>query len=395
MIQNILKKISLCLFAFVTPLFLFGQAVNTGNVTNQGGGVELNIILLIVAVFLLLPIYITGKSFILLVSHYVKKDKTKSDAVKKTGVLIFLLCGTQLLQAQSTATGISFGPNNWETSILLTVIVIETLLIILFSWLINLFIKLSSDTNITTVVETPVIEKKPVNWFKNIWEKMNRFKPIEEEASIDTGHSYDGIRELDNVTPPWFITAFAITIVIAMIYLYTHHISKSAPLQAEEYNIEMQNAALEKAKFLSSQTSNVDENTVKLLGASEISAGKALFSQKCTPCHGPQGGSKPGGVGPNLTDEYWIHGGSLSNIFTSIKYGWTEKGMIAWKDQLTPEQIAQLANFVKSIRGSNPPGAKDPQGEFYKEESVVKPDSTIKDTTNKNLTAPKSVKLKK
>ncbi|MCX6190593.1 MAG: c-type cytochrome, partial [Bacteroidetes bacterium] len=158
------------------------------------------------------------------------------------------------------------------------------------------------------------------------------------------------------------------------------HVSKSAPLQSEEYKIEMAQAEQDKAKYMATQTNNVDENTVTMLSASEIEMGKKTFSEKCIACHGANGGSMPGGVGPNLTDNYWIHGGGIKDIFKSIKYGWVEKGMISWKDQLSSTQIAQLASFIRSINGSKPANAKDPQGELYSE-VITATDTTTKDTT--------------
>jgi cytochrome c oxidase cbb3-type subunit 3 len=198
---------------------------------------------------------------------------------------------------------------------------------------------------------------------------------------MDTGHNYDGIRELNNVTPPWFITAFIFSILFGIGYLYVYYVAKSAPLQIEEFNMAMKKAEDEKAQYLAIQGNNVDETTVTMLGAADIASGRSTFQAKCTVCHGAAGGSMPGGVGPNLTDEYWIHGGAISSIFKTIKYGWPEKGMISWKDQLSPMQMAQLASYIKSLRGSKPTGAKEPQGDLYIEEGV-KSDSLQTDSLN-------------
>jgi cytochrome c oxidase cbb3-type subunit 3 len=108
----------------------------------------------------------------------------------------------------------------------------------------------------------------------------------------------------------------------------------------------------------------VDENSVKLLtAADDLAAGKTVFLTTCFACHGRSG---EGGVGPNLTDEYWLHGGSIQEVFKTIKYGWPDKGMKSWKDDYSPVQIAQIASFVKSLAGTNPANAKPPQGTLFK-----------------------------
>jgi cytochrome c oxidase cbb3-type subunit 3 len=131
-------------------------------------------------------------------------------------------------------------------------------------------------------------------------------------------------------------------------------------MQEEEYAIEMKQAAAERNAYLSKSANNIDENSVKASKeASVISAGSAIFQKNCVVCHGDKG---QGMVGPNLTDEYWLHGGTINNIFKTIKYGVPEKGMITWEKTLMPKQISEVANYILSLRGSNPPGAKAPQG---------------------------------
>ena len=122
-----------------------------------------------------------------------------------------------------------------------------------------------------------------------------------------------------------------------------------------------------------------------MLGDQDIQAGKVLFVSKCAVCHAEHGGSSPTGVGPNLADDHWIHGGSISDVFKSIKYGWPEKGMISWKDQFTPNQMAQLASFIKSIRGSNPAGAKEAQGNLYTEGASMTATATTTDSLQKTM----------
>jgi cytochrome c oxidase cbb3-type subunit 3 len=219
-----------------------------------------------------------------------------------------------------------------------------------------------------------------INW-KKLWDKMNQFKPLDHEASIDTGHSYDGIHELDNITPPWFKVGFILSIFFAFGYMYRYHVAKSAPMQVEEYAIEMADAKLRQEEYLKNQKDNVDENTVVMLNADGISSGAVLYKNNCIACHGAQG---QGGVGPNLTDEYWIHEGGIKDIFKTLKYGWQEKGMKSWKDDFSPVQMAQLSSFVISLKGTKPPTPKEPQGDLYKEVAdltvvkVIAIDSTVK-----------------
>lgn len=198
--------------------------------------------------------------------------------------------------------------------------------------------------------------------FAEWWAKVNKLRPVEQEADLDMGHDYDGIRELDNKLPPWWKYGFYATMVFAVIYLWRYHVSHSAPLPAEEYAISVQQAAAEKEAYLKLAANNVDENTVKLLTApADLEAGKAVFQSVCFACHGKNG---EGGVGPNLTDNYWLHGGTLQDVFKTIKYGWPDKGMKSWKDDYSPAQIAQIASYVKSLAGTNPPNPKAPQGEL-------------------------------
>ena len=190
--------------------------------------------------------------------------------------------------------------------------------------------------------------------------KLLSLKPMSEEHTIILQDEYDGIRELDNPTPAWFMYLFYGTIIFAVCYLLIYHVFNAAPLQYEEYKIEMAQAAKEKAAFLAKSADNVDENTVKLTTTPEVLAsGQAIFSQRCAPCHGDHA---QGVVGPNLTDDYWLHGNKINDIFKTIKYGVQSKGMPTWESQLTPKQISDVANYIKSLHGSNPANPKEPQG---------------------------------
>jgi cytochrome c oxidase cbb3-type subunit III len=213
---------------------------------------------------------------------------------------------------------------------------------------------------------------------KTIFDKLNDRVEIEQEESIMLDHDYDGIKELDNNLPPWWKYGFYLTILIAVIYLVNYHITKTAPLQAEEYKISVKKAEAEVAEFLKNSANNVDENTVKMLSAeADLAAGKDIFINACAACHGKFG---EGTVGPNLTDDYWLHGGGLKDIFKTIKYGWPDKGMKSWKDDYSPIQIAQITSYIRSLKGTNPPKPKDKQGDLYVEQAVSDSVSVKQDT---------------
>jgi len=191
--------------------------------------------------------------------------------------------------------------------------------------------------------------------------KLLSLRPLSEEKELIMHHEFDGIQELDNPTPAWFMVLFYSTIVIAFGYFMVYHVFNIGQLQDEEYKTEMAIATKEKAAFLAKSANNIDENSVKLsTDATVISDGRAIFTASCSPCHGAAG---QGVVGPNLTDDYWLHGGSINNVFKTIKYGVTAKGMPNWDKQFSPKQLSDVANYVKSLKGTNPPNAKEAQGE--------------------------------
>jgi cytochrome c oxidase cbb3-type subunit 3 len=194
----------------------------------------------------------------------------------------------------------------------------------------------------------------------NIWSKLMGLRPISEEKDLMMDHDFDGILELDNPTPAWFMGLFYATITFAVVYLLNYHVFEWSPLQDEEYAIEMKAADVEKAAFLAKSGNLIDENSVKLsTDPGELAAGKAIYLQNCVACHGTLG---EGSIGPNLTDDSWIHGGTVNAIFKTLKYGVPEKGMIAWEKILSPKQTSDLSNYILSLQGSNPPNPKAPEG---------------------------------
>jgi len=210
----------------------------------------------------------------------------------------------------------------------------------------------------------------------SLWKKFVGRASVKEETDLLLDHNYDGIQELDNKLPPWWLGMFYASLIFAPIYMYIYHGSDLGLSSAEEYELEMETAKEDIATFLSTQADQIDENTVVLLtDESDISAGEAIYSLQCVVCHLALG---EGGVGPNFTDEYWIHGGDIKDLFRTIKYGVPEKGMISWSAQLRPSEMQQVASFILTFQGTDPPNQKDPEGELWTAPAV---DETPADST--------------
>jgi len=188
-------------------------------------------------------------------------------------------------------------------------------------------------------------------------------KENERNALIEE-HDYDGIKELDNKPPPWIMWLFYITIFWAVMYLVVFHVLKIGKLQDQEYVEEVNKATILQQQLAATKTFD-ETNVVLLTDDASLSLGKEMFTAKtCVTCHGSQG--EGNAIGPNLTDEYWISGNTPNDVFKTIKYGNAIKGMTPFKDQLNDEKIQQLVSYVLvSLKGSNPPNAKAPQGEKY------------------------------
>jgi cytochrome c oxidase cbb3-type subunit 3 len=195
----------------------------------------------------------------------------------------------------------------------------------------------------------------------NIWNKLLSLKPLSAEKDLEIPHAYDGIKELNNPIPAWFNVLFYGTLIFAAGYLYYYHIGEHGERQDDEYQTEMAKADIAKQKFLAKSASSVDENSVKI-DPSQIAVGKGVFDANCIACHGQNG---EGLVGPNLTDEFWLHGGGVKDVFKVVKYGVPEKGMVSWEKNMSSANISAVTNYILSLQGSKPANAKAPQGEKY------------------------------
>lgn len=215
------------------------------------------------------------------------------------------------------------------------------------------------------------------DWVDGLLHTLTDATPLEKEDEVATDHEYDGIRELDNNLPPWWLAGFYISIAFAVIYLMRFHVLGTAPLSADELKMELAEAEVAKAEYLKTAANLVDESNVEaLLDESRLLAGADIFGKNCAVCHAADGG---GGVGPNLTDAYWIHGNDIKDVFKTVKYGVPAKGMIPWQDQLSASEMQEVASYILTLQGTTPADPKEPQGELVAEEAPV--EEAVSDST--------------
>ncbi len=279
-------------------------------------------------------------------------------------------------QQAGSATGPSYEPFYY---------VIGGLLIVIFFMVITMLrlARLIAEQHYRIVHGKPMetgaaAEKTADNWFTKTWKNLTASVPKGMERDVMLDHNYDGIRELDNRMPPWLQYIFIVTVVAAVIYLFVYHVYNIGKLPLEEYATELQRAEDQKAKMLLTAGSSIDESNAKLLtDASSLAAGKTIFIARCAACHGQLG---EGGVGPNLTDDYWLHGGSVNEVFKVVKYGVPAKGMVSWSGILKPEEMETVSSFILSMQGTAPPNPKAPQGVKYVPKAVADSSTVQPDT---------------
>lgn len=203
-------------------------------------------------------------------------------------------------------------------------------------------------------------------WYSSLLKSWTKAKDIEEEHEIVLDHNYDGIKELDNSLPPWWVYMFYATIIFGVVYLIRFHVL-DGDTQAVEYEKAVAEARAEVEKFKATSPNVFDIENVTLLTAdADLKRGKAVFNLNCASCHLADGG---GQIGPNLTDEYWILGGGIKNVFNTVYNGGRDgKGMIAWNKTLKPEDIAKVSSYVLSLQGTTPAVAKAAEGEIWVQE---------------------------
>lgn len=344
---------------------------------DTGGSQGLNVILIGLVSLIIVLLFVIGVAAdVLRKLAIVWRDKNReakrnsSNTIMKSLLLLGLVSG--IANVAKAAEEAAAPAVNWSDQMISGMPAFDFYLImgvIGLEFLVILSLLLFIRIMINIINAKPELEEAKKKALKiPFWDRFNQAVAIEKEQDVMLDHDYDGIKELDNSLPPWWKYGFYLTILIAIVYLWRFHVSGTGPSSHEEFVMEMEKAEREKAAYLAKSANNVDEHTVKLLtDASDLSAGQTIFEATCAACHSKDGG---GGVGPNLTDNYWLHGGSIQDIFKSIKYGWQDKGMKSWKDDFSPKQIAQIASYVKELQGSKPAAPKDPQGEPYQEQTA-------------------------
>ncbi|KIC01454.1 cytochrome C oxidase subunit III [Flavobacterium sp. JRM] len=212
-------------------------------------------------------------------------------------------------------------------------------------------------------------------WYKNLMQKLTKTEPMETEGTLLLNHDYDGIKELDNNLPPWWIYLFYITIIFAVVYMARYELFGGDD-QEMELKKEMAQAKIDVDEYLKTAPDLMDEKTVTLLtDAADIAAGKEIFTTNCAACHRADGG---GQIGPNLTDDHWILGGGIKEIFHTVTNGGRDgKGMIAWKGTLKPKEIQKVSSYILSLKGSNPKDPKEPEGDIWIDKDAPKTDAAV------------------
>ncbi|MEN8248317.1 MAG: cbb3-type cytochrome c oxidase N-terminal domain-containing protein [Bacteroidota bacterium] len=280
-------------------------------------------------------------------------------SIKWVFALMLILFGTGA-SAQS-------GGDNYNTLLIAVIVVGVIAVIVLFVsfytlQVLNVVLRTEAERKAQETGEEP---EQVLTLWQRFLRVANKRADMKDEHSITLDHNYDGIRELDNHLPPWWNYLFYVTIVFSIFYVIFYHFTDTLPLQEKEYEIEMaEAAAMAEIRMAESQAAGTAFSEADLALSDDpavLASGEKIFNQQCAVCHKTDGG---GSIGPNLTDDYWIHGGDIKSIYTTIKVGVPDKGMISWEAMLSPQQMSDVGNYIKSLRGTNPPGAKAPQGDL-------------------------------
>ena len=370
-------------FVLTTIILLIVEAVAAQTTTpapptETSGYNQLAALLVIMTAILAFVLWGLGQILLVLSKQLLDKNKNASKIITSLLVVISLLA-SQHSSAQDTAKEmVTVVPNYGGLSsttfyFFVTVIATEVIAILFIVFSIKrIYAEFLPPKEVATIKKVKI-----KSWWAGLDKRIfTKAVAVEKEADIMLDHDYDGIRELDNALPPWWKYGFLITIFIAIIYLLNFHVFGTGKNPTEEYVAEMEQARSQKEIFEAGNKDKIDEEHVPFADADGLVKAKEIFTTKCFTCHGKEG---EGGAGPNLTDDYWLHKGSLNDIYYTIKNGYPDKGMQSWTNDYTPKEISFLASYVKLLRGSKPPNAKAPQGDLFA-------DAIVTDSTQKSVT---------
>jgi len=319
------------------------------------------VIMISIAVILALVIWGLGNILSTLSNEAYKKSKEKKSAAIIT-ILLSVLSLQGIAQTAPAVEVIHAAPNYGGLDATSFWILVATIFIEIVAILYLLFNIKRMQAELVPGTET---EFDIMAWWKKLNNRVfTKAVPVESENTILIDHDYDGIQELDNSLPPWWKYGFYVTILASVFYMFYYHLGGPGKNPTQEYEAEMERAEIVIAKYNAASPNKIDENNIVMPDAAGIAQGEKIYHTSCWPCHGKAG---EGTVGPNLTDNFWLHKGSLTDIYKSIKHGYPDKGMPAWDKNYSPSEIADLAGYIKSLAGTNPPGAKLPQGEPFVE----------------------------
>lgn len=385
-----LKKTSGTLLLLAIGTLAFAQEAKTTTVESETN--LLAVLLIITAAVLAFVIWGMGQVLVALTRQMLDKEK-RDRPIATTLLVVAGVASASVASAQTTTDVVvktvpNYGGLSANTFyMLVSVIGLEIIIILFLSFFVRkIFVELLPEKAAAVARES-----KLLTWWAKMDKKVfTKAIPIEREADMMLDHDYDGIKELDNSLPPWWKYGFYITIGVAVVYLLNFHVFANGKNPTEEYAAEMENARLEQEQYEARNKDKVDEAHVPMADATGIATGKELYNANCVACHGDAG---QGNVGPNLTDDYWLHKGSLNDIFQTIKNGYPNKGMAAWSGKFNPKEMSYIASYIKTLRGSNPAGAKVPQGELFVDSTTNAPmDTAMKvnliDTLKKKTEAP-------